>query len=101
MLTPQRYLAALMNCENDSHQTTAVLYCDTSTDGGTATMKFSKVFTSPRRTERPLTLKNDSLCLPPLGVRVGCAVSRALWDDAQRLGRCRQTGARRRPTAPR
>src|SRR5437667_2887839 len=27
--------------------------------------------------------------------------SRALWDDAQRLGRCRQTGARRRPTAPR
>src|SRR5439155_589711 len=27
--------------------------------------------------------------------------SRAPWDDAQRLGRCRQTGARRRPTAPR
>src|SRR5947208_11411805 len=57
---PQRYLAALMNCENDSHQTTAVLYCDTSTDGGTATMKFSKVFTSPRRTERPLSLKKAS-----------------------------------------
>jgi hypothetical protein len=28
-----------MNCENDSHQTTAVLYCDTSTNGGTVTMK--------------------------------------------------------------
>ncbi len=48
-----------MNIEKVSHHTTAVLYRDASNDCGIATMKFSKVFTSPTRTERPLIVEKS------------------------------------------